>query len=148
MKPLIQRVILNFEIDTYLNDQLKWELLKYEIRKFPINFSGKLANTPGTLQTDLGTKIKNLEQNLTKKDKFNEYETAKDELENVFDDIAAGVKIRSKCDWYQYGEKSTNYFLNLKKQKAVNGTVKEIIKNDIKVNDQLKIQHISRMFYE
>ena len=39
MKPLIQNVNLNFEIDTYLNDQVKWELLKYEIRKFPINFS-------------------------------------------------------------------------------------------------------------
>ena len=148
MKTLIQKVIFGFENDTYLTDQVKWELLKYEIRKFPINFSGKLPYTSGTLQTDSGTKIKNLEQNLTKKDKFNEYETAKDELKNVFDDIAAGVKIPSKHDWYQYGEKSTNYFLNLKKQKAVNGTVKEIIKNDIKVNDQLKIQHISRMFYE
>ena len=99
MKPLIQNVNLNFEIDTYLNDQVKWELLKYEIRKFPINFSGKLAHTSGTLQTDSETKIKNLEENLTNKNKFNEYKTVKDELENVFDNIATGVKIGSKCDW-------------------------------------------------
>ena len=33
--------------------------------------------------------------------------------------------IRIKCDWYQYGEKSTKYFLNLEKQKVVNGTVKK-----------------------
>ena len=148
MKPLIQKVKLNFEIDTYLNDQVKWELLKFEIRKFPINFSGKLAHTSGTLQIDLQTKIKNVEQNLTNKDKFNEYKTVKDELENVFDNIATRVRIRSKCDWYQYGEKSTKYFLNLKKQNAVNGVVKKIIKNDREVNDQLKIQHESRMFYE
>ena len=58
------------------------------------------------------TKIKNLEQNITNKDKFNEYKTPKDELENIYDNIAAGVKIRSKCDWYQYCEKFTIYFLN------------------------------------
>ena len=36
----------------------------------------------------------------------------------------------------------------MEKQKAVNGTVKKIIKNDIEITDQLKIQHELRMFYE
>ena len=94
------------------------------------------------------TKIKNLEQNINNEDKFNDYKTAKGELENFYDNIATGVKIRSKCNWYQYGEKSTKYFLNLEKQKAVNGTVKKIIKNDIEIIDQLKIQRELRMFYE
>ena len=61
------------------------------------------------------------------KTKFNEYKTAKDELEDLNNNIATGVKIRSKYDWYQHGEKPTKYFLNLEKQKAVNGTVKKII---------------------
>ena len=39
-------------------------------------------------------------------------------------------------------------FLNLEKQKAINGTVKKIIKNDIEITDQLKIQQELRMFYE
>ena len=59
--------------------------------------------------------------------------TAKKELKNLYDNIATGVKIRSKCDWYQCGEKSTKYILNLGKQKAVNGTVKKIIKDHIKL---------------
>ena len=54
----------------------------------------------------------------------------------------------SKFEVNQYGEKSTKYFLNLEKQKAVNGTVKKIIKNDIEITDQLKIQHELRIFYE
>ena len=37
MKTLIQKN------DTYLTDQVKWGLLKYEIRKFAINFSRKLT---------------------------------------------------------------------------------------------------------
>ena len=39
MKTLIQKVIFGFENDTYLTDQVKWELLKYEICKFAIHFS-------------------------------------------------------------------------------------------------------------
>ena len=35
------------------------------------------------------------------------------------------LEFRSKCDWYQYGEKSTKHFLNLEKQKAVTDTVKK-----------------------
>ena len=37
---------------------------------------------------------------------------------------------------------------NLQKQKAVNGTVKNIIKNDIEITEQLKIQYELRLLYE
>ena len=43
MKALVQKVIFSLENDTYLTDQVKWELLKYENRKFATNFSRKLA---------------------------------------------------------------------------------------------------------
>ena len=121
----VQKVIFGFENDTYLNDQVKWELLKYEILKFAINFSKKTSTKFRKLQRDLETKIKNLQQNIINEAKFNEYKTANDELQNIYDDIVTGVKIRSKCNWYRYGQKSTKYFLNLKKQKAVNGTAKK-----------------------
>ena len=98
MKRLIQKFIFDSEIDTYLTDQVKWELLKCEIRKFAIKFSKKLAQNYRKLQIDLETKIKNLEQNIINEDKFNEYKTTKDELEKFYYNIASGVKIRSKCD--------------------------------------------------
>ena len=69
--------------------------------------------------------MKILEQSITDEDKFNEYKTAKDELENLYRNIATEVKTPSKCDQYHYGEKYAKYFLNLEKQKAVNGTVKK-----------------------
>ena len=71
------------------------------------------------------TKIKNLEQNITDEVNLKNKKTAKEELKNLYDNIATGVKIRSNCDWYQYGKKSTKYILNLGKQKSVNGTVKK-----------------------
>ena len=122
MEILIQKVFFSLENDTCLTDQVKWELLQYEIRKFAINVSRKLKQISRKLQTELETKIENLEQNKTNEDRFNDYKTTKVKLENFQDNIANGVKIRSKCSWYQYGEKSTKYFLNLEKPKAVNGT--------------------------
>ena len=123
MKTLIQKLIFRFENDTYLTDQAKWEFLKYEIRKLRINFSKKLAQNSRKLQRDLETKIKNLEQDIINEDKLNEYKTAKYEFENFYDSVATRVKICSKCNWYQYSKKSTKYFLNLEKQKSINGTV-------------------------
>ena len=71
MEILIQKVIFSLENDTYLTDQVKWELLKYEIHKFAITFSRELAQNSRKLQTDLETKIKILDQNITDEDKFN-----------------------------------------------------------------------------
>ena len=93
MKALVPKVIFSLENDSYLTDQLKWELLKYEICKTAINFFRKLAQYSCKLQTDWKTKIKNIEQNITNEDRFNKYKTVKDELENLYGNIATGVKI-------------------------------------------------------
>ena len=37
---------------------------------------------------------------------------------------AEGPRIRSKCDWYEHGEKSTNSFLNLEKQRGSQNAIK------------------------
>ena len=87
MKALIQKVIFSFQNGTYVTDGRKWELFKYETRKFAINISRKLAQNSCKLQTDLETKIKNLEQNITNEYKLNKYKTAKDELENFYDTL-------------------------------------------------------------
>ena len=73
MKALIQKVIFSLENDTYLTDQKNWELLIHEIRKFAINFCRIIGQNSCKLETDLETKIKNVEQNITDEDKFNEY---------------------------------------------------------------------------
>ena len=61
-------------------------------------FFQKAAQNSRKLQRDLESNIKNLEQNITNEDKFNEQKTTKVELEYFYDNMATGVKIRSKCD--------------------------------------------------
>ena len=43
----------------------------------------------------------------------------KTKLEQIYEEKANGVKIRSKCEWYEFGEKSSKFFLNLEKQHAL-----------------------------
>ena len=49
-----------------------------------------------------------------------------------------GIRIRSKCDWYENGEKSTKFFLNLEKYSATQGCLRTIIVNKKEINDSRK----------
>ena len=59
------------------------------------------------------SEVTKLEQDIDSEEKFGEYEKTKNELEKKYDNIVEGVKIRSKCSWYQYSEKSAKCFYGL-----------------------------------
>ena len=139
---------VDFNKDPNLCDRMKSELLKYEIRSFSINFSKNIAKQSRILQNNLEKKIKSLESNLDNDENFQEYTNGKNELETIYSKVSEGIRIRSKTDWYQYGEKSTKYFLNLEKQRAVNGTVRQIIHNDNEINNPVEIRNELKIFYE
>ena len=82
---------------------------KYEILKRYIAFSKTLAKRSKKEHALLLSKITKLEQDIDSEEKFDEYDKTKNKLEKIYDNIA-GVKIRSQCSWYQYGEKSTKFF--------------------------------------
>ena len=44
-----------------------------------------------------------------------EYISYKSKLDQLYEEKANGIRIRSKCDWYKHGEKSTKFFVNLEK---------------------------------
>ena len=52
------------------------------------------------------------------------YLESKNELEQLHDRITQGIIIRSKYKWYQDGEKSSKFFLNLEKIQAKRSTIK------------------------
>ena len=70
-KSLIQTFHSNQNL--ILNAQLKWELLKYKIRKFTINYSKKLAKEFKENKTLLENKLKKLEGNLNTEDNIQPY---------------------------------------------------------------------------
>ena len=82
------------------------------------------------------------EENLSK------YNSVKNELDKIYDHIAEGTRIRSKCDWYEHGENSINFFLNLEKQRGSQNTIKKLVVDDKEITEQTHILEHIREFYE
>ena len=79
-------------------------MLKYEICYFAIKFSKDLAKGKKSKQYSLGSKLKFLELYLNYGINLVEYINCKNQLEEIYDDIAEGIKVRSKCQCYEEGE--------------------------------------------
>ena len=85
-----------------------------------------------------GCSFKILEKSLSFDKNIEEYRKCKAYLEEIYDNIAEGVIIRSKCQWYAENEKSTKYFLNLEKKHAEKSTIRRLVtdkKDLVKHND-------------
>ena len=73
-----------------------------------------------------------------------EYVNCKNQPEEICDDSAKGIEVRSKCQWYEECEKSTKIFLNIEKTKATQDTVKKLeidnkeIENSVGINKELE----------
>ena len=109
---LIDDFLLNCPIT---NKQAQWELLKYEIRKFTIQYTKKKSREKRKHKLDLESKLDSL-KSLNISEESSKYKKVHEDLEKVYDEIATGIRIRSKCNWYELGEKSNKYFLNLEKK--------------------------------
>ena len=59
-----------------------------------------------------------------------QYLAAKNELENLYNEKIEGQILRSKVQWYEDGEKSSKFFLNLEKKKGIQNTVRTLISDD------------------
>ena len=122
-KDVINACIHSFESMPEASPHLKWEFLKYEMRKFSIAFSKKKVRDINGLKIIHENVVKNYE---TREDKPSEqdYLSSKAFLDNLIDERTNGAILRSKAQWYEEGEKSSKFFLNLEKKKSVNNTVK------------------------
>ena len=76
-----------------------------------------------------------------------EYNGCKTESEQIYIIKANGIKIRSKCEWYKHGEKSSKFFLNLEKSCAIQSQVPAVIDNDKEANDETEINNHIYYFF-
>ena len=84
-----------------MNAQLKWELLKYEIHKFTIDYTKRKTKERRKQQALLESELEKLENNLESSENLRKYESLKSDLELIYGHITAEVRLRSKCDWYE-----------------------------------------------
>ena len=59
-----------------------------------------------------------------------EYNRSKDKLESLYNHITEGIILRSRINWYEHGEKSSKYFLNLRKRNKSKSQIRKILSSD------------------
>ena len=74
----------------------------------------------------LENKLKELESNLNTEDNIQSHNIYKKDF--IYDHIAEGIRIRSKCDWYdEHGKKSTKFFFNTEKERGNQNQISKLI---------------------
>ena len=112
MKKHIENIINSFDSD--FSHQMKWEFLKYGICKFTISSKNK-AKCMREKNLNQKKKLKLLEGKLNCNKAKDEYNVYKENLDFIYQEIANGIKIRSRCNRHELGEKSNKFFLKFRK---------------------------------
>ena len=125
MKQHISEVKIQFNPAFGNKAHLQLEFLKYEIWKFTIEFSKNKAKLEREKLSLLEVKLTELEQSLSNDETKEHYNAYRGEINEIYNKISNCKKIRSRCDWYKFGEKS-KFFLTIEKRRATKNLVKEI----------------------
>ena len=98
-------------------------------------------------EAKLNKKIKSFEENPNLEEQVN-YNNAKMQLQFLSECRIKGQILRSKTNYYEYGEKSTKFFLNLEKKRAESSTLSCLMdENGILQTDYKNILKIIKNFY-
>ena len=99
-------------------------------------------------KADLEKKLKLLESSLDNDACVFEYNQYKKQLERIFENISEGIRVRSRCQWYEEGEKSTKFFLNQEILHVLQGKVRKIIVNSKEITSNSEIRKDLRNYYK
>ena len=147
MKQHISEVKIQFNPAFGNKAHLQWEFLKYEIWKFTIEFSKNKAKLKREKLSRLEVKLTELEQNLSNDETKEHYNAYRGEINEINNEISNSIKIRSRCDWYKFGEKS-KFFLTIEKRRATKNTVRKVLSNEQEITELSKINTHIYQFYQ
>ena len=112
------------------NDKLLlWDFMKMKMREFIISYSKEKAKVRRKEIEKIEKEIKELENKLLNepsKSLVEEIEMKKDLLSKMYDYSRQGLRVRSRADWFEEGEKKTQYFEQLLKSNKRKRVIREI----------------------
>ena len=120
------------------NRKVKWELLKYEVRKFTINYTKQITKEKQQqrIMKYLAIELTILEKNLDEDDNLSKYNNIRNELDAICDHIKESIRVRSICNSYEHSKKATKFFLNLERG------AQNAIRNLLSMIRKLQTRHI------
>ena len=114
---------------------VQWEFGNTKFGNFFIEFAKNKAKLRREKAWCLEVKLKELEQNLGHDEAKEQYYACSGEINKIYDEVSNGIKIRRKCDWYEFGEKSSKFFLTSKKRRATENVLHKLLSNELEVTD-------------
>ena len=137
---------IEIKLEPHSNPHIKWEFMKYEVRKFSISYSKSKYQLENSQRIYHENIVKRFSSTLDTPSE-SEFAESKDFLDQYFDNKTKGAILRSKSTVFEQHEKSSKYFLNLEKKRSENGTIKKLIRSDAEINDGDEILEELHNFY-
>ena len=149
----MKNAIPNFLKSASLLDDpiMKWEFIKYKCRDLSRKISIEKSRERKSLHVELENRLAELENIITtnsSEEVITVYNNCKSDLEALYNYITEGITMRSKSNSYEFGEKSSKYFLNLEKRSKAKSHVRTIImENNSEISEpQAILLHIKEFY--
>ena len=146
----IKRIIQNF-MEIHSNEQnhgLKWDALKSQIRGFSIAYSSAKRKKNTNDEIALNKKLKEIESKIDDNN-FEEYKTIKKELEQIINERAIGIQIRSKAKLIENNEKNLGLLMKEEKKNYNNRYIRALYNsNDELITDPNDILEEQKLYYQ
>ena len=128
-----------------------WDWTKYKIRAHAIQYSKRKAMERKEKEMNLQkefAKAKQLFDSDPNTNNANAFNSVKEKLELLYEEKLQGIIIRSRTRWWEHGEKSTKYFLNLEKRNHVKKHVRKLKTSGSTITDPFSILSEQKRFYQ
>ena len=132
-----------------IDKRMVWELIKYEIRKFTIQYAKQKKRKQVNFEKELETRLIEMERNTITDSNVMEYEHIKKQLKEIENEKIKGMLVRSRVEWHEKGEKSTKYFFDLEKNNALKKHIRKLVlSNGTTTTDPQSILNEQMSFYK
>ncbi len=105
----VKDTIKSYRNNLSTDDGLNWDALKCEIRGYTISYSTAKKKKVQKYEAELVERLAFLEHNLNDENK-EEYATIKSQIEQIYNEHAMGIKLRSRARFLEESEQNLAYF--------------------------------------
>ena len=157
IKSTIQNVKEEYQHDKTVSDSLLWEMIKLKVREKSLKYAAAKNAKISRDSEELEKKINELESLAdsfvtdqdSKQEVLRELSLKRMELEKIIEYRTKGAILRSKCRWFNEGEKNTKFFLNLEKRHCKQSVITRLkTDGDTSVTTDKDILNLSESFYK
>jgi len=117
------------EFNEVTDKRVLWDLIKYKIRQVSMKYSKERAREKRERVSNIENMLQTCKENCSRspsKENFEQLEVLKIEYDDIYRELAEGAIIHSKATWYEKGERSNKYFLNLESHNKIKSSVRKI----------------------